>query len=137
MEIESIANVQNQPQIQRAGLAEEDFLQVLLAQLSFQDPLEPVDNSEFISQFAELTNLTQTQSLNDKLDSLLTIQSINQSIDLIGKTVEVRTSTANIIGEVTTITFENGSPRLAVSVPDGDPIVGVTLSQIQVVRKEL
>lgn len=134
MEIESIANVQNQSVTQRAGLGEEDFLQVLLAQLSFQDPLEPVDNSEFISQFAQLTNLTQTQSLNDKLDSLLTIQSINQSIDLIGKTVEVMTSTTNQVGEVTTVTFVNGSPSLVVNVPDGEPIIGVSLSQINVVR---
>ena len=136
MEIESIANVQNQSLAQRAGLAEEDYLQVLLAQLSFQDPLEPVDNSEFISQFAELTNLTQTQTLNEKLDSLLTIQSVNQSLDLIGKTVEVTTSTANVVGEVTTVTFQNGSPTLVVNVADGDPLVGVTLSQIQVVRDE-
>lgn len=134
MEIESIANAQDTSGIQRAGLGEDDFLQVLLAQLSFQDPLEPVDNSEFISQFAQLTNLTQTQSLNDKVDSLLSIQSIDQAVGLIGKTVEVATSSANEIGQVTTVTFDGGSPSLVVQVENGNPIVGVGLSQIRIVR---
>lgn len=134
MEVESIANSQNTSGIQRAGLGEDDFLQVLLAQLSFQDPLEPVDNSEFISQFAQLTNLTQTQSLNDKVDSLLTIESVNQAVDLIGKTVEVTTATANEIGQVTTVVFNGGSPSLVVQVDNGNPIVGVGLNQINVVR---
>ncbi len=135
MEIESIANAQDTSISQRAGIGEDDFLEVLLAQLNFQDPLEPVDNSEFIAQFAQLTNLTQTQSLNDKIDSLLSIQSIDQAVDLIGKTVEVTTAATNEVGEVTTVTFNNGSPQLVVQVDGGDPIVGVGLSQIRIVRQ--
>jgi len=134
MELESIGNVQDTTAIQRAGIDQEDFLQVLLAQLSFQDPLEPVDNSEFISQFAELTNLTQTQSFNDKLDSLLTIQSVDQAVSLIGKTVEVSTSGSNEIGEVTTVIFQQGVPEITVQKSDGEFITGVGLGQIAIVR---
>jgi flagellar basal-body rod modification protein FlgD len=135
MQIESIANSQDSTALQRAGIDQEDFLAVLLAQLSYQDPLEPVDNSEFISQFAELTTLTQTQSSNDKLDSLLTIQSVNQAVQLIGKTVEVNSSGADVIGEVTTITFSpDGAPQMTVLRADGGVITGVGLSQISVVR---
>jgi flagellar basal-body rod modification protein FlgD len=135
MEIESIGNVQDNTAIQRAGIDQEDFLQVLLAQLSYQDPLEPVDNSEFISQFAELTTLTQTQSFNDKLDSLLTIQSVDQAVGLIGKTVEVTTSGASEVGTVTTIGFEQGTPVMTVQKSDGSFITGVSLGQIGVVRE--
>ena len=135
MEIESIGNAQNNTALQRAGIDQEDFLQVLLAQLNYQDPLEPVDNSEFISQFAQLTTLTQTQSSNDKLDSLLTIQSVNQAVQLIGKTVEVNASGSDAIGQVTTITFStDGTPQMTVQRDDGGFINGVGLSQISVVR---
>ncbi|EGG95001.1 Flagellar basal-body rod modification protein FlgD [gamma proteobacterium IMCC1989] len=135
MEIESIGNSQSNTALQRAGIDQEDFLQVLLAQLNYQDPLEPVDNSEFISQFAELTTLTQTQSSNDKLDSLLTIQSVNQAVQLIGKTVEVNSSGSDTIGQVTTITFSSeGTPQMTVLRDDGGFINGVGLSQISVVR---
>lgn len=135
MEIESIGNAQNNTALQRAGIDQEDFLQVLLAQLSYQDPLEPVDNSEFISQFAQLTTLTQTQSSNDKLDSLLTIQSVNQAVELIGKTVEISTSGAAAVGQVTTVTFSSeGTPQMTVQRDDGGFVTGVGLSQISIVR---
>lgn len=135
MEIESIGNAQNNTALQRAGIDQEDFLQVLLAQLSYQDPLEPVDNSEFISQFAQLTTLTQTQSSNDKLDSLLTIQSVNQAVQLIGKTVEIDASGTDVVGEVTTVNFSSeGVPEMTIQSTDGSFITGVGLSQIAIVR---
>jgi flagellar basal-body rod modification protein FlgD len=134
MEVESIGNTQETTAIQRAGVDQEDFLQVLLAQLSYQDPLEPVDNSEFISQFAELTTLTQTQSFNDKLDSLLTIQSVDQAVGLIGKTVEVTTLGVSEVGQVTTVTFAQGVPVLTVQKVDDSFLTGVGLSQIGIVR---
>ena len=47
-----------------------------------------MDNQEFIAQLAQFSNLEQTRQFNDKLDSLLTVQASEQSIGLIGKTVE-------------------------------------------------
>jgi flagellar basal-body rod modification protein FlgD len=120
---------------QRAGLQQEDFLKVLLAQLTFQDPLKPLDNNEFIAQFAQLTNLQQTQQLNDKLDSLLTFQAGGQAVGLIGKTVEVRTEdNSTVVGEVTTTVFRNGTPELVVQAENGDILTDVSLGQILIVR---
>src|SRR5688572_24054510 len=84
MAIESIgAIVDNPAAIRNAGLGQEDFLKVLLTQLSFQDPLKPLDNQEFIAQMAQFTNLELTRQQNDRVESLLTIQSATQAIGLI------------------------------------------------------
>ena len=119
---------------QRAGLQQEDFLKVLLAQLTYQDPLKPLDNNEFIAQFAQLTNLQQTQALSDKLDSLLTFQAGGQATGLLGRTVEVQTDTSTVVGQVTTTVFRNGTPQLVVLLDNGDVLTDVTLGQIRVVR---
>jgi len=137
MAIESIGAVTGNPAQnlqQVAGIGQEDFLKILLTQLSFQDPLKPLDNQEFIAQMAQFTNLEQTRQLNDRLDSLLTVQSASQSIGLIGKTVEVRTASGSTIGAVTTVTFQAGSPALTVKTESGEFLTNVNLSQVFLVR---
>lgn len=136
MAIESIGSVVGgtSTALQTAGIGQEDFLKILLTQLSFQDPLKPLDNQEFIAQMAQFTSLEQARQLNDRTDALLSIQSATQSIGLIGRTVEVRTDTGTMVGQVTTITFEGGVPNLTVQTSSGTFLTGVTLSQIFVVR---
>lgn len=128
--------------LQSAGIGQEDFLKILLTQLSFQDPLKPMDNQEFIAQMAQFTSLEQARQLNDKTDALLSMQSANQAIGLINKTVEVQTdSGTSVVGQVTTITFDSsGSPSLTVKKPATPPATvdeflnNVSLSQVSVVR---
>ena len=116
------------------GIGQEDFLKILLTQLSYQDPLKPMDNQEFIAQMAQFTTLEQTKQLNDRLDSLLSIESSSQSIGLIGKTVEINTSSGSSVGTVTTITFSNGKPELTVKLANNEFLTGISPSQVTVVR---
>jgi flagellar basal-body rod modification protein FlgD len=136
MATESIGGVGNSVTdlAQRAGIGQEEFLKVLLAQLTFQDPLKPLDNNEFIAQFAQLTNLQQTQQLNERMDSLLTFQAGAQAVGLIGKTVEVQAGGSTVVGQVTTTVFRNGLPELVVRASDGSILTDVTLGQIVLVR---
>lgn len=117
-----------------SGIGQEDFLKILLTQLSFQDPLKPMDNQEFIAQMAQFTNLEQTKQLTDRVDTLLNIQSATQSIGLIGKTVEVSASSGTSVGTVTTITFSEGVPALTVKLSNGEFLTDVSPIQITVVR---
>lgn len=135
MEVQSVgAVVQNNSQLDRAGLNQEDFLEVLLTQLTFQDPLEPMDNQEFIAQIAQFTTLEQTRQTNEQLTSLLSVQSTNQSLSLLNKTVEATVNGTVEIGEVTTITFDQGIPSFTLQKADNSSILGVSLSQIRIVR---
>ena len=85
----------NQP----AAFGLQDFMKILLTQLTYQDPLKPMDNQQFMSQIAQFTTLEQSQQLNDKIDRLLAIQSATQSIGLIGKTVDVNGQRVHLTGK--------------------------------------
>ena len=122
------------PAAQNSTLGQEDLFKILLTELSFQDPLEPMDNKEFIAQLAQFTNLEQTRQFNDKLDALLTVQAADQSIGLLGKTVEVKTETVPEIGDVIAISFSEGSPIMTIKKTDGTFISDIRLSQINSVK---
>lgn len=137
MPVESIGNSltsESAANAQQTGMNQEDFLKIFLAQLSFQDPLKPVDNQEFMAQMAQFTSLDQTRQLNEKIEGLLTIQAAQQSVGLIGKTVQVNTRSRLQIGEVTTVSFSSGHPEVTVKTTDGEFVTGISLSQISVVR---
>lgn len=120
--------------LSRAAIDQEDFLKVLLAQLRYQDPLKPMDNTEFIAQFAQLTSLEQTQQMNEKIDQLLALQSSTQAVSLLGKTVEAATDTGSTIGEVVTVAFQNGSPTMTLKTGSGAFVPNISLGQISLVR---
>lgn len=136
MAIESIGSVQAEQSssLQRVGLNQEDFLKILLAQLTFQDPLKPTDNQEFIAQMAQFSALEQSRQANDRMETLLTIQTSDQSLGLLGKTVEIVTPAGNQVGIVTTIEFAEGVPSLTIKNSAGEFITGASLSQIRIVR---
>lgn len=120
--------------VQASGISQEDFLKILLTQLNYQDPLKPLDNQEFLAQMAQFSSLEQTRQLNDRIDTLLSIQSSSQSIGLLGKTVDITTEAGAVTGEVTTLTFKDGQPMMTVKVGD-QFLTDVSLAQISLIHK--
>lgn len=121
--------------LQAASIGMEDFLKILVTQLSYQDPLKPLDNQEFIAQMAQFTSLDQTRQLNDKLAQLLSTQSSLQSVGLIGKTAEFKLESGETLaGTVTALSFAGETPELTITASGGQTISGLSLSQIVSVR---
>jgi flagellar basal-body rod modification protein FlgD len=118
---------------QAKGIRQEDFLRILLTQLRFQDPLEPVDNREFIAQLAQFSALEVNRQQSEKIDTLLTIENANQALALMGKNVEIRGSEAAGVGEVTAVSFATGEPRLTVRT-QATTLIDVELSSVRLVR---
>ncbi len=121
----SSAAALNQP----PSLGLQDFMKILLTQLTYQDPLKPMDNQQFMSQIAQFTTLEQSQQLNQKIDQLLAIESATQSIGLIGKTVNVSAASGPLSGVVIALSFSTGDPQLTVHTTAGD-VTGISLSQV-------
>lgn len=72
-------------------ISKEAFLNLLVAQLSHQDPLNPMDSMEWTAQLSQFSELEQMFNLNDKLDDLILYQSsLNnwQGVAMIGKEVD-------------------------------------------------
>ena len=117
-----------------AKISIQDFLRILTTQLNYQDPLKPMDNTEFVAQLAQFTSLQENQQTNDKLDTLLNIQSATQSIGLIGKTVDVVSSGTVRTGQVSSLDFSSGQAQLGVTIAGGQVLSGVSLANISNVR---
>jgi len=74
-----------------SSLGKDDFLKLLIAQLSAQDPLDPMGAQDFSAQLAQFTALEQMTNVNSNLEILQKLQTASQntsSLNLIGKTVE-------------------------------------------------
>lgn len=72
-------------------LGKEAFLQMLVTQLKYQDPLDPMDNTAFVAQLAEFSALEQMQNMNGILQSTMALtRSLNHTLvtELIGRTVK-------------------------------------------------
>jgi flagellar basal-body rod modification protein FlgD len=119
---------------QESVVSQEDLFRILLTQLNYQDPLKPADNAEFIAQLAQFTSLEQARQGTANVEALLKMQAADQSIGLIGKTVEVTTATSREVGQVTTVAFVEGSPLLTVRTTAGQFLSAISLSQVQIVR---
>lgn len=120
--------------LQSNSIGLQDFLKILLTQLTYQDPLKPMDNQEFMAQIAQFTSLEQTQQLNSKIDALLSSQSSLQSVGLIGRTVEVTTQSGTVVGTVASLSLAGDSPTLTVTTTAGASLPGISLSQVSLVR---
>lgn len=68
-------------------LGQDDFLKLLAAQLSAQDPMQPMDNTQFISQMANFSSLQQMQTLNKDFTAWTTTQEAYAAPQYLGKTV--------------------------------------------------
>lgn len=134
MAISSVTATPSATTNQASNLGLEDFMKILLTQLQYQDPLKPMDNQEFMAQIAQFTSLEQTQQLNDKLDQLITNQAALQSVGLIGRTVDISTTTGQVTGTVASLSLQGDSPQISVTTTSGSTIANVTLSQILAVR---
>ena len=112
------------------SISQDEFIELFLAQLSFQDPLEPMDNSEFLAQLAQFSSVQQISENGQTLDSIAYINSAAQGTSILGKNVEIRTETGVQGGEVTGINFSNEGLRLTLRLADGSVLTNVSYSQV-------
>jgi flagellar basal-body rod modification protein FlgD len=77
----------------RMALDPQAFLQLLVAQLQYQDPSNPVDTSSFMQQTATLSQVQTMNAMSTTLTSLANAQQAQAATDLIGKNVTYSDST--------------------------------------------
>ncbi|WP_244624515.1 flagellar hook capping FlgD N-terminal domain-containing protein [Sphingomonas sp. So64.6b] len=117
------------------GLSFDALLKIILTQLTYQDPLKPMDNFQFVSQLAQFSQIQIGQTTNDRLQTLVTAQANAQASGLLGQQVDIEAGAALVTGKVSAITFENGEPRLTITAAGGQTISNIVLSSITQIRK--
>ena len=101
------------------SLGKDDFLNLLVKQLQYQDPLNPVENADFTAQLAQFTSLETLSNIDENIASLGVLQSsINNinAVSFIGKSVEAQGNIANYSGSDVAIDFELDSPASEVTI---------------------
>ena len=91
-----------------SGVNQADYMKLFMQELTYQDPLKPVDNREFMAQMAQFSALQQAQMSNDTLEQILTMASDNLTLTLLGKLVKINGS--DELGTVAGIKFESEKP---------------------------
>lgn len=69
------------------ALGKDEFLRLLATQLRYQNPLDPLKDSEFVAQLSQFSALEGIQNLNASFSDMLLLQQMTQGTNLIGKNV--------------------------------------------------
>ena len=126
VETASQTSVKKSTKASNSGMDKEAFLQLLVAQMKYQDPLEPTSNTEYISQYAQFSQVEQMQNMSSSMD-------LQRASSLVGKEVYIKTTTSSgetklVQGRVDYVSYENNKAYLYInekkySIDDLDSIV--------------
>ena len=109
-------NSQVQSVLPEQTLNQADFLKLLVAQLSAQDPMNPVSNTDFAAQMAQFSTLQTTQSMQTNLAGLESSQAVLQANSLLGRTVQVQSAPGvTDSGVVSAVGIQAGTPSITVN----------------------
>jgi flagellar basal-body rod modification protein FlgD len=114
------------------------FLNLLVKQLQYQDPLNPVENTEFASQLAQFSQLEQLSTMSSNIEEMTKYQnSMNsmQAVSFVGKTVSASGNTINYSSGSSEIDFGLDSNAATVAVKiynsSGTVVRTISMSNIQ------
>lgn len=89
------------------SLGKDAFLQLLVAQMQYQDPLEPTSDTEWISQLAQFSSLEEMQNMSAAISN-------SQAFSMVGKTVSINTGTGTKEGVVDYVTMSGNKTYVSV-----------------------
>lgn len=143
--ISSILNPAPKEEAKKSGdvLGKDDFLKLLISQLQNQNPLEPMNDQEYIAQMAQFSSLEQLQNMNSSLSqnmqyNMLLSQTINNTMatSLIGKEITADSDSVGIIsGSGADITFKSAdfalSGTITITDDSGKVVRSLQVSNLQ------
>jgi flagellar basal-body rod modification protein FlgD len=102
------------------------FLKLLLAQMKYQDPMNPTDSTQYLSQMAQFTTVEKLGDMVDNTNSMLTTSQMQSALGMIGATVEYGVGDDKGSGLVSGITVVDGTPQLLVNGSTKVPLTDLT-----------
>lgn len=111
--VESASQASVESSSKAAGsYSKDDFLQLLVAQMKYQDPLEPADNTEYITQYATFSQVEQMQNMAASMN-------LSRASAMVGHLVQVSVEDANgnpktVEGMVDFVTYENNKAFVSI-----------------------
>ena len=81
-------------------MGKDEFLKILITQLSHQDPTQPMEDSEFIAQLAQFSSLEQMSNVSEEISKVASLLAKGQAVSLLGRMVEVVSGSQVVEGTV-------------------------------------
>jgi flagellar basal-body rod modification protein FlgD len=131
-----LSNYQNQTKSTgSSSLGKDDFLKILMTQLQNQDPLNPMQDQDFISQMATFSSLEQMTNLNSSMDNFVKSAEQNQFMQdssMIGKTVTYLDDQDNeMTAVVQSVLFKDGSTSFQLNDHNQTSITSGQITKIE------
>lgn len=108
----------------------EEFMSLLLTQLRNQNPMEPMDNNQFVSQMTQMNSLMQLEKMNNYLELMELSSRFSSASSLVGKEVKyVNKDGQELTGLVSSMRFEGNYVTLSVGGEDVpfENVLGVSM----------
>lgn len=105
-------SLKNTSKTSGSDMDKDAFLQLLVAQMKYQDPLQPTSNTEYISQYAQFSQVESMQNMAASMD-------LQRASSLVGQEVYIKTTTSTgetkyVQGKVDYVVYENGKAYLSI-----------------------
>ncbi|WP_109807742.1 flagellar hook capping FlgD N-terminal domain-containing protein [Sphingosinithalassobacter portus] len=131
----SSSNAGSQSAADAYGLSFESLLKIILTELTYQDPLKPMDNYEFVSQLGQFSQIQQGETMTDRLTRIAESQAGFQATSILGRVVDVPAGATVLTGTVTAVAFKDGVPLLTIETENDQTISAVSIDNISQVRE--
>jgi flagellar basal-body rod modification protein FlgD len=96
-------------------LSEQDFLNLLVAQMTAQDPLKPMDSQDMLAQMVQFSTLNANTTMQTQLAQMGVDQNFSEASSLLGKQVTLQLDSSTAQGVVTGVDVSSGAPQIVVN----------------------
>jgi flagellar basal-body rod modification protein FlgD len=100
--------------VSKQNMDKDDFLKILITQLTTQDPSQPMQDKDFIAQMAQFSSLEQMTNMSTGFQKLSGLLASSEASQVLGKTVEIRDGD-NLVRGVVDRVVRGESPLVGVN----------------------
>ena len=101
--------------IAKQELGKDDFLKLLMAQMTNQDPTNPMENTEFIAQMAQFTSLEQMTNMSQNFEKMAVLINSSEAQSMLGRTVQIDLGAEQSATGVVEAATRGASPQVQVN----------------------
>jgi flagellar basal-body rod modification protein FlgD len=113
MQVDSFNKAIAQGKVPSQNLGKDDFIKILITQLTHQDPTAPMEDKEFIAQMAQFSSLEQMTNMAQDFSRLSGLLASGEAAGALGKSVEIAEGDRTVTGVVKAVT-RGAAPQVLV-----------------------
>ncbi len=114
--------------LKSTGLDKTAFLKLLVTELTYQNPMEPVDNKDFIAQLAQFSSLEEMENMAQEFSQIAQSSKWSYGVSLIGRQVLAAADKGDVKGKVISVGIEDD--QIMLQLDSGDKISPSVIKEV-------